>query len=94
MSEADDSVKERRRSRKSLLTNNQKLMEKFDNLRTPVGIIRKEESSFEKEVELLKERVKSNEESLARIESLLKEKEKGEKRVVDETCCIGYCTIM
>lgn len=115
MSESDSdsiseaTVKERTRSRKSLLqstdsgelkrrnSNTTKkshaLIERLNKIKTPSDkprILTRDEV-LEKELGELKEQMKENKESLARLEARLEQKE-GVKQV-DESCCIGYCTI-
>ena len=80
-------------SGKSLLKrkkSSQILLERFDRVKTPSHIpkvLTVEE--VEKMVENLKEAVEKN---MAKLEAV--EKELHERQRIDESCCIGYCTML
>lgn len=73
---------------------NHALLERLNRLKTPSEkprVMTKEEV-LERDVEILREQLRENGERISKLEETLGQytKEKG----VDETCCIGYCTIM
>lgn len=76
--------------RKSGKGKNHALMERLNRVKTPTNIpLPQKDERLEKEVESLKETLRQHEESLKDLEERMTKKEK-----VDESCCIGYCTIL
>lgn len=75
--------------RKSTKTNHA-LIERFNRIKTPTTIMTpSRDDRLEKEIESLKEIMEKHEESLKSLEERMTKKEK-----VDESCCIGYCTLI
>lgn len=73
---------------------NHALLERLNRIKTPSEKprVQTKEEVLERDVEILREQLKENGERISKLEETLVQYTK-EKRV-DETCCIGYCTIM
>lgn len=69
------------------------LLERLNKVKTPSHTpqIMTKEELLEKKIENLKEQLEKHEEILTRLEELDKTRQSEQK--VDESCCIGYCTI-